>query len=169
MSCPLLAIILLKPVTAISRPIIMQTIQAGIHPREVSIIKDVETRTLSATGSITFPKLDTNPLCLAKNPSKKSVMAAAVKISAAKNVQILLGNISKITISGTAATRNSVKLLGWHNIFFICPPENMVLIKFLLFCLFPVVKERLKTFIGHRMGSQLAEDTKRDRCNVRPH
>jgi hypothetical protein len=39
-------------------------------------------------------------------------MAAAVKISAAMNVQILLGNISKITITGTAATRNRVNVFG---------------------------------------------------------
>ena len=160
---------LLKPVTAISRPIMMQTIHAGIHPSEVSIIKEMETRTMSAIGSITFPKLDTNPLCLAKKPSRKSVMAAAVKISAAMNVQILLGNISKITISGTAATRNRVSVLGWLNIHFICQSDYIILITFLLFCLFPVVKERLETFICHRMGSQLAEYAKRNRCNVRPH
>ena len=147
----------------------MHTIQAGIQPREASIIKEVETRTLSAIGSITLPKLDTSPFCLAKNPSRKSVMAAALKISAAINVLNLLGNRSSITISGTAATRNRVKLLGWLNIFFICPSGNIVLIKFLLFCLFPVVKESLETFVGHRMGRQYAEDTERDCGNVCSH
>jgi hypothetical protein len=103
----------------------MQTIQAGIHPKSVSIIKEVETRTLSAMGSITFPKLDTNPFCLAKKPSKKSVIAAALKIIAAINVLALPGNKRRTTIIGDATTRNNVKLLGLLNIFLICPLENI--------------------------------------------
>jgi hypothetical protein len=90
----------------------MQTIQAGIHPKAVSIIKEVETRTLSAMGSITFPKLDTSPFCLAKKPSKKSVIAATLNIVAAINVLVLFGNNRRTTIIGDAAARNNVKLLG---------------------------------------------------------
>jgi hypothetical protein len=44
----------------------IHTIQAGTQPREASIIKADDARSLSATGSITFPRFDTRPNLLAK-------------------------------------------------------------------------------------------------------
>jgi hypothetical protein len=60
-SCRFWAIRLRSPVTAISRPIMTHTIQAGTQPSDVIMIMAEDTSSLSATGSITFPKLDSNP------------------------------------------------------------------------------------------------------------
>jgi hypothetical protein len=62
-----------QPVTASSRPIMIHTIQAGTQPSDVIMIKAEDTSSLSATGSMTFPKLDSKPRRLAKKPSRASV------------------------------------------------------------------------------------------------
>ena len=76
------------------------------------MIKVEDTRSLSAIGSITLPKLETSPLRLAKKPSRKSVMAAILKSKAAVKALSRFGNSNKITITGTAAMRNRVRVLG---------------------------------------------------------
>ncbi len=59
-----------SPVMAISRPMMMQMIHPGIQPQEASMMNAEDTRSLSASGSISLPNWDVSPRVRAKKPSK---------------------------------------------------------------------------------------------------
>ena len=109
---PSVAAIPLRPVTAISRQIMRATIQAFTWWREISIIRQADTKSLSANGSRIFPIGVTLFLLRAKNPSKKSVNEANKKQNAANKLHNLPGKNKSINNIGIKAIRISVKELG---------------------------------------------------------
>ena len=80
---PLAAANILIPLIKNSLAITTIDIQEGIYPKSTNITKAEITRTLSASGSIIFPKSVIKLCFLAKYPSKKSVSEAITNITKA--------------------------------------------------------------------------------------
>ncbi len=89
-------------------------IHAGRLPFAVKQIKADATNSLSASGSINFPKLVTRLYFLAIFPSKRSVRLATIKIATAAYMPALPRfGISMQTTKGTIRiTRSIVSLFG---------------------------------------------------------
>ena len=68
-----------SPVMANSRATITMTIQAGIHSSSMKAMNAEQISTLSARGSISFPKSVTRFRRRAMMPSNRSVKLAATK------------------------------------------------------------------------------------------
>lgn len=103
-----------SPLTTNSREIITTVIQAGTICILLKQTRAAQTKSLSASGSINFPKLVIRLRLRAICPSKKSVMQAAMKIISA--IQFCPGRpngaINITTKNGISTTRARVNLFG---------------------------------------------------------
>ena len=83
----------------------MHTTQAGIQFSPAIMMQAEATSSLSATGSMTFPKFEIRLYFRAKNPSRASVIEAALNSRAASIAVRRLGHSRSSTIRGIAMTR----------------------------------------------------------------
>src|SRR5699024_1419014 len=119
-----------KPLIMNSLAMMTITTQAGSCPEGIRQIMAEHTRSLSARGSMNFPKFVTRFLALAIFPSSMSVRLAAQKITRA--IHLLASPAKSVSMkntkNGTMITRSTVSLFGKfilhqlsYQIVFCCP------------------------------------------------
>ena len=113
--CPFESATPRRPVTANSRPTMMNTIQAGTRSSSTKQMKAAEMSSLSARGSRSLPKL---VICLRRRamyPSSTSVVAAERKISSASHSVVRTSpprSSSTLRRSMTASSSGTKKILS---------------------------------------------------------
>ena len=113
--CPFESATPRRPVTANSRPTMMNTIQAGTRSSSTKQMKAAEMSSLSARGSRSLPKL---VICLRRRamyPSSRSVVAAERKISSASHSVVRTSpprSSSTLRRSMTASSSGTKKILS---------------------------------------------------------
>ena len=105
------------------------TIHAGILSRSTSAISAEHTKSLSASGSINFPKFVTRLYFLAILPSKRSVRLARINIAAAIISPVIPspGIYRNIRNTGIIIVLNIVSLLGKFNVVPSCLYSSTIL------------------------------------------
>jgi hypothetical protein len=101
-----------SPVMARSRPTISTTIQAGTRPTCTKEIRLAEIRSLSATGSRSFPRVVTWRMLRAMRPSSQSVRTAARNTTAAVRLYGRGTTIRNTTRTGTRKIRTRLSAFG---------------------------------------------------------
>src|SRR5574344_1114552 len=110
---PLSAATSLKPLIINSLAITIRTIHVGSLSSSIKHIKAEQTKSLSASGSINFPKFVIRLYFLAILPSSKSVSDAIIKIESAIHLSYpVMSIIRNTTKTGTRITLRIVSLLG---------------------------------------------------------
>src|SRR4051794_27027784 len=99
-------------VTANSRAMITIATQAATRSRETRETSAAAISSLSAIGSISFPKVVTASRERAKYPSRPSVRAARAKTPAARASPLGVSPSRAATTTGTARMRRRVRKLG---------------------------------------------------------
>ena len=102
----------LNPVTAISLPRMMTTIQADTIPSSTRQMKADAISSLSAIGSKSFPIAVICFLRLARIPSRESVIAARTKMVKAVNSFPSKGVRRTTTSTGMSRILNKVRKMG---------------------------------------------------------
>src|SRR5699024_2146190 len=126
---PLSAATRRNPLMINSLAMITMVIHAASFPIAVKQIRAEHTRSLSAKGSMNFPKFVTRLYFLARYPSKVSVRLAATKITRAIHLSAapVISYIKKATKNGIMITLVIVSLFGVfifqlsYQIIFQCP------------------------------------------------
>ena len=101
-----------SPVTASSRPMITTTIHAAILSMARSETRAAATRSLSAIGSSSVPRVVTWLRRRASTPSSQSVMEARMKMTAAIRASTRDDEMRKTMRRGTATMRVIVRPIG---------------------------------------------------------
>src|SRR6476469_5134146 len=112
MMMPRSAAIVRRMVTATSRAMITIATQAASRSRETRETRAPMISSLSASGSISLPKVVTEPRERAKYPSRPSVSAARAKTAAARASPLGVSPSRATTTTGTARMRRRVRALG---------------------------------------------------------
>ena len=99
-------------VTASSRVMITIATHASRRPSETSESSAAMIRSLSASGSISLPKVVIEPRARARRPSTKSVSEASANTTAASTSPAGVFPSSATTTTGTSMIRSTVRTLG---------------------------------------------------------
>ena len=101
-----------NPVTAISRPMMTNAIQAGIRPSEMKHDQGSRHQQLVCQWIQELSQGRLQAVAPGYRPSRRSVMEAAEKTRAARKAHVLLGNKSSTISTGMEAILKNVKWLG---------------------------------------------------------